>query len=141
MVDAETVGESTRDTALPWDRIQPTRFRPASPLTAAIDDLRAHQVARATNDPDFGYLLSDVAAAKELNAQTSVSLNREERVAENKRMDEGRLARENSRRTALGLEALTSIEELDDVETSDAILLHQAARVVAELVERTRSSP
>jgi carboxyl-terminal processing protease len=141
MVDAETVGESTRDTALPWDRIQPTRFRPASPLTAAIDDLRAHQVARATNDPDFGYLLSDVAAAKEISAQTSVSLNREERVAENKRMDEGRLARENSRRTALGLEALTSIEELDDVETSDEILLHQAARVVAELVERTRSSP
>jgi carboxyl-terminal processing protease len=141
MVDAETVGESTRDTALPWDRIQPTRFRPASPLTAAIDDLRAHQVARATNDPDFGYLLSDVAATRELNAQRSVSLNREERVAENKRMDEGRLARENSRRTALGLEALATIEELDDVETSDEILLHQAARVVAEFVERTRSSP
>ena len=29
MVDTATVGESTRDTALPWDRIQPTRFRPA----------------------------------------------------------------------------------------------------------------
>ena len=28
MVDTATVGESTRDTALPWDRIQPTRFRP-----------------------------------------------------------------------------------------------------------------
>ena len=27
MVDTATVGESTRDTALPWDRIQPTRFR------------------------------------------------------------------------------------------------------------------
>jgi carboxyl-terminal processing protease len=141
MVDAETVGESTRETALPWDRIQPTRFRPGSPLTAAIDDLRAHQVARATNDPDFGYLLSDVAAARELSAQTSVSLNREERVAETKRIDEGRLARENSRRTALGLEPLTSIEQLDDVETSDEILLHQAARVVAELVERTRPTP
>jgi len=146
MVDAETVGESTRETALPWDRIQPTRFRPASTLTAAIDDLRAHQVARATNDPDFGYLLSDVAAVRELNAQTSVSLNRDERVAENERMDRERLARENSRRTALGLEVLTSIEQLDDeqlddVETSDEILLHQAARVVAELVERTRPAP
>ena len=31
MVDVETVGESTRETALPWDRIQPTRFR-ARPL-------------------------------------------------------------------------------------------------------------
>ena len=138
MVDAETVGESTRDTALPWDRIQPTRFRPAPTLTAAIDDLRAHQVARATNDPEFGYLVSDVAAVRELSSQKSVSLNREERLAENKRLDEGRLARENARRTALGLEALASIEDLNDTETSDEILLHQAARVVAELVERTR---
>ncbi len=141
MVDAEAVGESTRETALPWDRIQPTRFRPATTLTAAINDLRAHQVARASNDPDFGYLLSDVAAIREINAQTSVSLNRDERVAENKRMEESRLARENSRRTALGLEPLTSIEQLDDVETSGEILLHEAARIVAELVERTRSSP
>jgi carboxyl-terminal processing protease len=141
MVDTETVGESTRETALPWDRIQPTRFRPAPALTAAIDDLRAHQVARATSDPDFGYLLSDVAAVRELNAQTSVSLNREERIAENKRLEENRLARENSRRTALGLEPLTSIEQLEDAETSDEILLHQAARVAAELVQRTRGDP
>ena len=34
MVDTATVGESTRDTALPWDRIQPTRFR-ADPALAA----------------------------------------------------------------------------------------------------------
>jgi carboxyl-terminal processing protease len=141
MVDAETVGESTRDTALPWDRIQPTRFRAAPTLTGAIDDLRAHQVARATNDPDFGFLLSDVAAVRELNAQTTVSLNREERVAENKRLEASRLERENARRTALGLELLTSIEQLNEAETSDEILLHQAAHVVAELVQRSRPGP
>ena len=110
MVDTETVGESTRDTALPWDRIQPTRFRADTALTAEIDDLRAHQQTRAANDPEFSYLLSDIAAVKEIAAQKSVSLNLDGRIAENKRVEEGRLTRENARRAALGLEPLASIE-------------------------------
>jgi carboxyl-terminal processing protease len=140
MVDASTVGESTRETALPWDRIQPTRFRADPALAAQIDDLRAHQQLRASNDPEFSYLLSDIAAIKEINAQKSVSLNLDGRIAENKRLEEGRLARENARRAALGLDPLASIEELEDTETSDAILLRQAARIVAEIADR-KSAP
>jgi carboxyl-terminal processing protease len=140
MVDPETVGESTRETALPWDRIQPTRFRANTTVGSLISDLRAHQQARASNDPDFGYLLSDIAAFKELNAQKSISLNLEARVAENKQLEDGRLARENARRTALGLEPLSNISELTDAETSEAILLRQAARVVAEIADRSRAA-
>ena len=79
--------------------------------------------------------MSDIAAIKEIAAQKSVSLNLEGRIAENKRIEEGRLARENARRTALGLEPLTSIEQLDEADASDAILLRQAARIVAEIAE------
>jgi carboxyl-terminal processing protease len=141
MVDTETVGESTRDTALPWDRIQPTRFRADPTLDAQIGDLRAHQQARAASDPEWSYLLSDIAAIKEIAAQKSVSLNLEGRIAENKRLEEGRLARENARRAALGLEPLATIEELEEAETSDTILLRQAARIVAEVAERERPAP
>src|SRR5262245_17473654 len=77
MVDTSTVGESTRDTALPWDRIQPTRFRPDPGLDAEIDTLRMHQSTRAAEDPDFRYLLSDIAAFQEISAQKTVSLNLE----------------------------------------------------------------
>ncbi|HSC16444.1 MAG TPA: carboxy terminal-processing peptidase, partial [Gammaproteobacteria bacterium] len=133
MVDAAEVGESTRETALPWDRIQPTRFRADPALATQLDELRAHQQLRASNDPEFRYLLSDIAAVKEIAAQKSVSLNLNGRIAENKRLEEGRLSRENARRTALGQEPLTSIEQLDDAATSDAILLQQAARIVAEV--------
>ena len=126
---------SSRDTALPWDRIQPTRFRADPALATRIDTLRAHQQVRAAEDPEFRYLLSDIAAVKEIAAQKSVSLNLNGRIAENKRVEEGRLARENARRTALGQEPLTSIDKLDDTATSDAILLHQAARIVAEIAE------
>ena len=136
MVDTATVGESTRDTALPWDRIQPTRFRADTALAAQLSDLRAHQTARAANDPDFSFLLSDIAAFQEISAQKSVSLNLAKRVAENKGLEEGRLTRENARRAALELPALTSIDELASAELPEAILLRQAARVVAELAER-----
>jgi carboxyl-terminal processing protease len=118
---------------LPWDRIQPTRFRADPALATRLDDLRAHQQLRASNDPEFRYLLSDIAAVKEIAAQKSVSLNLNGRIAENKRLEEGRLTRENARRAALGQEPLGSIEELDDTATSDAILLQQAARIVAEI--------
>ena len=140
MVDTATVGESTRDTALPWDRIQPARFRAVTSLDGQIAELRAHQQSRAVADPEWSFLLSDIAAVKEINEQKSVSLNLDARVAENERLEQGRLARENARRAALGLEALTDIEQLTESETSDAILLRQAAQIVAEIAEN-RSAP
>jgi carboxyl-terminal processing protease len=135
MVDTATVGESTRDTALPWDRIQPTRFRPVPGLDAELDTLRMHQAARAADDPDFRYLVGDVAAIKELNAQKSVSLNLKTRQAENKAIEQGRLTRENTRRAALGIAPLASVDQLESAELPETILLREAARVVADIAE------
>ncbi|HUL81330.1 MAG TPA: carboxy terminal-processing peptidase [Gammaproteobacteria bacterium] len=135
MVDTATVGESTRDTALPWDRIQPTRFRPIPGLDAELDTLRKDQAARAAQDPDYRYLVSDVAAFKELNAQKTVSLNFKTRQAENKALEQGRLDRENKRRAALGIAPLAGVDQLESAEAAETILLHEAARVVAEMAE------
>ncbi len=77
-VDTTTVGESTRDTALPWDRIQPTRFRADTHLAAEMNDLRAHQAARAAKDPNYAFVVAEDAAYREANAQKSVSLNMDE---------------------------------------------------------------
>jgi carboxyl-terminal processing protease len=137
MVDTATVGESTRDTALPWDRIQPTRFRPQTGLDALIPKLRADQVAREADDADFRYLLGEVAAFKQISSQKSVSLNLDERMAENRSLEQGRLDRENQRRAALGLEPLKGVDQLESAEQPEVILLNEAARVVAELSELT----
>ncbi len=134
IVDTKEVGESSRDTALPWDRIQPTRFRADPKLASELDQLRTHQTARAAADPDYRYLLDDVAAFREINSQKAVSLNLAARKAENASLEKGRLDRENVRRAARGLEALTSVEDLKSAELPEAILLRQAAQVVAEIV-------
>lgn len=139
MVDAETVGESARDTALPWDRIQPTRYRAATTARdPEIGVLTEHQTARAKGDPDFEFLLSDIAAFEEIRAQKTLSLNLDKRIAEREATEQSRLARENARRAALGLEPLTDSAELDSAQQSEAILLDQAAHIVAEMVALER---
>jgi carboxyl-terminal processing protease len=134
MVDTETVGESSRDTALPWDRIQPTRYRASPALDSEVRVLGEHQAARAAGDPEFEYLLNDIAAFEEIRNQKTISLNLAARIAERENTENARLERENVRRTALGLETLATVEELDLTEQSESILLQQAASIVAEMV-------
>ena len=131
-VDPETVGESSRDTALPWDRIQATRFQSMNALDSAIEALREYQMQEAANDPDFEYLLDEIAAVERVREQKTLSLNLEARKAEREQMEQEQLARENARRAALGLEPVTSLEDIDtSVDISAEILLDQAARMVA----------
>ncbi|MFP6828699.1 MAG: carboxy terminal-processing peptidase [Gammaproteobacteria bacterium] len=132
LVDTNTVGESTRDTALPWDQIDPTRFRAETSLDPAIQLLTERHMARAANDPDYNYLLSDVAAFGKLRDRETVSLNLLERQAERDLLQEQQLARENERRAALELEPLASIDDFEATESSD-VQLDQAARVVADM--------
>jgi carboxyl-terminal processing protease len=145
-VDEEVVGESTRPTALPFDRIGPTDFRSRSSLDSEIDLLSIHHVERASADPDFRFLLNNIAAAEELDAQKTVSLNYAARVAERERLEKATLDRENARRSALGLQALATVaeltsEEVDDVADPAAIVLRQAARVVGEMIALDGTTP
>ncbi len=132
LVDTETIGESTRDTALPWDQIEPTRFRAESSLDSEIQFLEARHSERAAIDPDYQYLRDDVEAFDALRERETVSLNLIERQAERDRLQEEQLIRENERRVALELEPLESIEALEAVESID-IQLDQATRVVADM--------
>jgi carboxyl-terminal processing protease len=127
------VGENTRPTALPWDRIQPTRFRAGRSLDDEVLVLQDHQARYAADDPDYEYLLKEFAVVEREREIVSVSLNRTTREAEAEALSQARLEHENARRAALGLETIASIEELETAPTTDAILLVQATRMVAEM--------
>jgi carboxyl-terminal processing protease len=134
MIDAEEVGESTRETALPWDRIRATRYDAREPLDTTIDLLSTSFRERLKSDPDYDYLLKDIEAAQTMRERTTVSLSLEERKAERERLQAERLARENERREALGLEPVESVEALDEEEEPD-ILLKEAASIVADMAQ------
>jgi carboxyl-terminal processing protease len=132
-IDASEVGESTRDTALPWDRITPTRFQPRSSLDPEVATIRAELQAREAKDPDFQFYRDDVAALTELQQRDSISLNLATRQAERDAELAERLVRENRRREALGLEPLATAEELETMDLPD-VLLQQAGAVVADMI-------
>jgi carboxyl-terminal processing protease len=131
-ISAEDVGESTRDSALPWDRIRPADFRSAATLSSELPLLSRFHADRVTHDPDFLALEGDVASIERLRTQKSLSLNLKNRQAERTALEAERLARENQRRAGRGLPALKSMEEVDGKDDADAVLA-EAAQIAADL--------
>jgi carboxyl-terminal processing protease len=134
LIDTEQFGESVRDSALPWDTIQTTRFRAGEPLDSTIESLTASQMERAKTDPNFQYLVDRTRDAEEARARKTVSLNYEQRLTEREEELARELTRENERRAALDLEPLESLEDLDEEDLPD-VLLDQAAGIATDLAE------
>ena len=131
-INAEHIGESVRDSALPWDTVATTRFRAGKPLDSTIESLTVSHAERAKNDPNFKFQMEMIAAAEAMTAEKTVSLSKEERRAEHEKELQRRLDRENQRRTALNLEPVESLDDIEPDEFPD-ILLDQAAGIVTDL--------
>ena len=133
-IDADVVGESVRESALPWDTIRTTKFRAGDPLENTITTLTASHISRSKDDPDFQYLVDGIRDIEEIRARKTVALNIDKRRVEREESMARRLERENDRRAALQLEPLASMEELEDAEAPD-VQLDQAADIVTDLAE------
>jgi carboxyl-terminal processing protease len=137
VLDTKEVGESALESALPWDRIAGVPFK-TSVGTAAAPPVAALAMAedtRAQHDPDYKWLMSDIAAIDSVREQHSVSLNLKVRREERARIDRERLERENSRRVAKNLPPLKSVEELDkSKDDATDVVLDQATQVMADMV-------
>jgi carboxyl-terminal processing protease len=133
-IDAEEIGESALDNALPWDRIAGVPFRADAGLQrTSIAGLALEERTRADRDPNYKWLVSDLAAIDVIRKQRTVSLNLEQRRAERDRLDRERLARENTRRAAKQLPALKTVEELENSDPPDSVL-EQSAEIMSDMV-------
>jgi carboxyl-terminal processing protease len=131
-IDAAQVGESVRDSALPWDTIRTTNFRRGAPLDTTISSLTANYNSRIKDDPDFQYLVDSIMDMEEVRSQKTVSLNIDARRIEREQAQDRQLQRENARRAALGLEPIESVEALEELDGPD-VHLDQAAAIVTDL--------
>ena len=131
-INAELIGESVRDSALPWDTVQTTRFRAGKPLESMIESLTVSHAERSKDDPNFQFQLETIRAAEEIRAQKTISLNMESRRAEHEQDLQRRVDLENERRAALGIEPIESLDDIEDDDFPD-IQLDQAAGIVADL--------
>jgi carboxyl-terminal processing protease len=136
-IDLDQVGESALDAALPWDRIDGVPFRPISESFGPIAALAVEEDARAQRDPDYRWLVANIAADEDLRSRSSVSLNLKERKDERGRLERERLQLENSRRAAKGLQPVKSVEEIETEDAPD-IVLAQATEIMADMVGSLR---
>jgi carboxyl-terminal processing protease len=79
--DQAEIGESALKGPLPYDTVPPAVFEKwERPLF--IPELTTRSAARVAADPEFGYIMEDLAAAKKRQAENKVSLNEKARRAE-----------------------------------------------------------
>ncbi len=80
-ISPEEVGESTRESALPWDRIEPGQFSKEGQLTTGRGRLRVGSRAAPRSSPDFRSLFGDLDSYDKLRTQKKLSLNLKTRAA------------------------------------------------------------
>jgi carboxyl-terminal processing protease len=150
LIDMKEVGESALEAALPWDRIAGVPFQVSSnaAIPIPIATLASDEDVRAQRDPDYRWLVSDIAQVDQEREQKSVSLNLKVRRDERAREDKERLELENSRRAAKNLPPVKSIEDLDkadkdskDADGPDQVVLSQATQIMADMVLGAHGQP
>jgi carboxyl-terminal processing protease len=131
LIDANEVGESTRDRALPWDHIEPAAFKTEGDLKPIALNLQKLHDERTGDSADFKYLRADISALDAIRGQKTVSLNIKTREAERKRLDSERLERENSLRSAHNETPYKSLEDIKD-DAAAGIILDEAVQIAGD---------
>jgi len=132
LIDANEVGESTRDRALPWDHIEAASFKVEGDLKPLSLTLKKSHEERTADSADFRYLHDDIAALEAMRSQKTLSLSLKTREAERKRQESERLARENAWRTAHGTPAVKSLEDIKE-DAAAGIILDEAVQIAADM--------
>jgi carboxyl-terminal processing protease len=131
LIDANEVGESTRDRALPWDHIEPAAFKAEGDLKPAAAALEKLHDDRTADSAEFKYLRADISALDTIRNQKTVSLNMKTREAERRRLDGERLERENALRSAHNEPPYKSLEDIKD-DAAAGIILDETTQIAAD---------
>ena len=151
-LDASDYGESTYDNALPWTKIAAASYAPVGDFGRLVPMLTSRHEARIAKDPEFAFLLEDIAQYRESRDRKSISLNYAKREAERK-ADEARIAArakargENDDKVAAALDdglnpgerGAADVE--DEKEDKPDVLLTEGAHVLADAIELMRENP
>lgn len=127
--DAEEIGESHLETALPWDQIHGIPHQQYTTLKKHIKPLLLAHKNRAYKEHNFASLYNQLELKKNWDNQQEISLNLEIRRKRDDQLNHSLLAIENTRRKAVDLEPYKDLsaweiaqeleEEQDNTEKDD----------------------
>lgn len=128
-IDIDNTGESSRDTALPWDKIKPSRYKKNQSMEEPINQLRELHTERRKTDPELIFLLKDIEESFLYRKQTTVSLNLNKRISEREEREERKEVIDNLR-----VKANNNDETQEESEDRD-INLNETAAIATDLVK------
>ncbi|TDO98794.1 carboxy terminal-processing peptidase [Marinomonas balearica] len=133
LLDEKSVGESALENPLPWDKIHETRYPIYWKMGDYLPVLKPRHEQRMKEEPNFVAMVDQINDVREQTSSfKSISLNEEERLTRRKEGQEKTIARENTRRKALGLEPITSEDEIES--TEDDPYAKEAAEVMLDFI-------
>ncbi|MEH6448036.1 MAG: carboxy terminal-processing peptidase [Oleispira sp.] len=164
LFDKEKIGESALDEALAWDTIRPAGYQAKRDFQQWLPVLRENHQNRIETNPDFIYLHNQKDLMTELRQRTDITLNEKQRKQEREDNESQRLAIENTRRKAKGMELLTELksdekkkddkakdgddkdskgkdskDEEDEKKEADALLL-ETGKILTDLMSLSQNS-
>ncbi|MBT0587124.1 carboxy terminal-processing peptidase [Alteromonas oceanisediminis] len=134
-IDPAEWGESQQENALPWDSINRANYMTFSDGAQTLDILAAKHKKRVMQDPEFQYLYEDIAEYQKNKDKDFISLVEAERLKTKQEAEAKGLARVNERLARLGMEPVTSLDDLpESLEDIDPFLT-EAANITFDMLE------
>ena len=145
--DIEEIGESSYDTALPWDEIKPIRFQKFSMGASLVSQLNDAHLTRVSQSPNLKYILDIRKRYETQKNKEVISLNITNRRIEKEERQLWALNIENKRRASLDLEIFDSYKDMEDyndakenenhekdfaIDIDDDYLLNEGAQILSD---------
>lgn len=134
-IDPADWGESQEENALPWDSIDRANYTTFGDTHSAVDSLSASHNARILHDPEFLYLNEDIEEYKKNKDKKFISLVESERVAKKDADEAKALTRANERLKRMGMDPITSLDDLPEALEELDPFLDEAANITFDLVD------
>ncbi len=133
-VDPKEYGESSKPSALKWDRIRPADFQKYANIQAYIPKLVRLHNQRIKKDPEFMLLLDEIKQSKKIHSQKKFSLN--EKIRRKEREKAERLSKKKKKldKNIKTFEIITDSAKTKRKKLNDTEL-NEAAHILADFIE------
>jgi carboxyl-terminal processing protease len=146
--DIQKSGESSLDSALPWDKIKAVRFKKFGFNQNAVTHVRKAHLDRLENSPDLNYLLDIRERYDQQQDKEALSINLDIRKGEKLNRQQWALETENKRRDAHGFKLFKTYQDLKDfnenkedidIDIQNDYLLNEGAMILSDYIDLNRN--
>ncbi len=135
LIDTTKIGESALKQPLPWDNIRSTRYPIYWDMKTYDLILNNRHDQRIRKDPDFIAVKDQIKAYKEQKKKyKTISLNEKISKSENSVIKKQELDIENTRRKALGLKLINSMDEVKTDDNKRDSYAEEASNILLDFI-------